>query len=156
MLQRIMRFFDATPSPQEQEVDPSERVRVATCALLVEMAQADDDFSEVEKGRIIEILRRHYGLAKEDARELMELAQEELRDSVHLWRFTRLINENYSMEDKIQVIEMVWRVIYADGKLDRYEDHLVHRLANLLNLTHKQLIDAKVRVLSEDLSSPSG
>jgi len=149
MLQRIMQFFESPKMP-EQQVDPAERVRVATCALLVEMAQIDEDFNSIEKNRISEILCDHYGLAKLNAQELVELSQEELRNSVHLWRFTRLINENYSIEEKLKVIEMVWRVVYADGKLDRYEDHLVHRLAKLLNLSHKQLIDAKVRVLREN------
>ncbi len=149
MLQRIKQFFERSAEP-EQEVDPAERVRVATCALLVEMAQADDDFSEIEKDRIRDILCDHYGLSKSHARELMEAAQEELSESVHLWRFTHLINENYSNEEKLKVIEMVWRVIYADGKLDKYEDYLAHRLAKLLNLTHRQLIDAKVRVLREN------
>lgn len=151
MLQRILQFFDTSTAP-EDEVDSQERVRVATCALLVELAQADEDFKDIEKNRIVEILCDHYGLSIDHAGELVALAQEELQDSVHLWRFTRLINEHYSVDEKLKVIEMAWRVIYADGKLDRYEDHLVHRLAKLLNLTHRQLIDAKVRVLEESRS----
>ena len=149
MLQQILQFFESPTAPR-QEVDPAERVRVAACALLVEMARIDDDFSEIEEQRIVEILCDHYGLSKTHARELVAAAQEELRDSVHLWRFTRLINENYSTGEKLKVIEMVWRVVYADERLDKYEDQLVHRLAKLLNLTHKQLIDAKMKVLRED------
>ena len=151
MIDLVKKFFSKTgqESSSSQGEETAHDVRVATCALMVEMAQADDDFSEIEKDRISDILCEHYGLSESHARELMEAAQEELSESVHLWRFTHLINENYSNEEKLKVIEMVWRVIYADGKLDKYEDYLVHRLAKLLNLTHRQLIDAKVRVLRE-------
>ena len=148
MIQRILQLFDK-PVSEAAPIDAEKRVRVATCALLVELAQSDSDFSEVEKEEIVEILCGHYGLSEEDAEEVIAAAREELDDTVQLWRFTNLINQNFSNEEKLGVIEMVWRVIYADGKLDRYEDYLVHRLAKLLNLTHRQMIDAKVQVLQE-------
>ena len=67
----------------------------------------------------------------------------------YLWEFTNLINENYSREKKIKVVEATWRVIYADRKLDKYEDHFVHKLARLLRLEHNEMIEAKLRVLDE-------
>ena len=148
MIQKLLRYFQ-DPQTTEPDIDPKERLRVATCALLVEVAQSDSDFSEIEKDRIISIMREHFNLSESSAQVLLESAQEEVRESVQLWPFTRLINDNYSIEDKEKVMEMVWRVVYADGKLDRYEDHLTHRIASLLNLSHKQLIDAKIRVISE-------
>ena len=78
----------------------------------------------------------------------MEAAKEELEGSIDLWRFTSLINENYTMAEKIEVIEEIWRIAYADGHLDKHEDYLVHKMADLLRLTHKQLIDAKLRALA--------
>jgi len=76
----------------------------------------------------------------------MEAALAELEGSIDLWKFARIINKEYSVEEKVQTIEAVWRVIYADGRLDGHEDHLVHRLADLLRLSHSQLIEAKLRV----------
>jgi len=81
------------------------------------------------------------------AYELIELSHEELKGSVDLWQFTSLINENYSPEEKIQLIELVWKVVYADGRLDMHEDYLVKKVAHMLNLRHGEMIDAKLKVL---------
>jgi len=119
---------------------------VAACALLLEMAHVDGEFDESEKESIVSILKRNYDLSDEYAEEIMTTAQAEIEGSIDLWRFTHLINENYTIEEKIHLIEMVWKVAFTDTRLDKHENHLVHRLAELLNLDHKQLIDAKLRV----------
>ncbi|HPI93688.1 MAG TPA: TerB family tellurite resistance protein [Deltaproteobacteria bacterium] len=122
------------------------RIMVATCALLLEMAAIDGEFSSEEQDVILAALTSTYGMNGEDAQSIMEAAREELKGSIDLWSFARIINSEYSEEEKIRVIETVWKVIYADGRLDGHEDHLVHRLADLLRLSHGQLIDAKLRV----------
>ena len=149
MLGVMKRFFqqDAVPDKTEiKEEDRAERIQVATCALLLEVANSDDEFSDIERDNIVQILERDFELSDEYAKELMELSDKEREESIDLWQFTNLVNEHYSIEEKIKIIEMVWKVIYADGKLDKYEDHLAHKLSNLLKLTHKQLIDAKLKV----------
>ena len=77
----------------------------------------------------------------------MKSSKKELDGSIDLWQFTNLINENYSLEEKLDVLKMVWEIAYADGKLDCHEDYLVHKFANLLRLNHKQLINVKLEVL---------
>ena len=119
---------------------------VAACALLLEMAHVDGEFDASERERIVAILKRNYDLSDEYAEEIMKTAQAEIDGSIDLWRFTHLINDNYSVDEKIRLIEMVWKVAFTDTRLDKHEDHLVHRVAELLNLDHKQLIDAKLRV----------
>ncbi len=99
------------------------------------------------KSRVFNIIKKDYHLSDEHTAALIEAADEELKRSIDLWKFARLINQNYSTDEKIQIIEMVWRVIYTDGKLDKHEDYLVHKLANLLRLTHNELIDAKLKVI---------
>ena len=149
MFNVMKKFFqqDAAPDKVElKEEDKAERIQVATCALLLEVANSDDEFSDVERDNIIQILKRDFQLSDGYAKELMELSDKEREKSIDLWHFTNLINEHYSVEEKIKIIEMVWRVIYADGKLDKHEDHLAHKLSNLLKLTHTQLIDAKLKV----------
>jgi len=121
-------------------------IRVATCALLLEMSNIDDEFSALERKSIISILKRNFDLSDEHATTLLEASNKELKGSIDIWQFTNLINQNYSIEEKIRVVEMVWNVVYADGKLDKHEDYLVHKLAHLLRLTHKQLIEAKMKV----------
>ena len=133
-----------SPAPQENN---NSRVEVASCALLLEMSNADGEFSDVERENIINLLKKDFYLSDEDAQELIEVTDKELKESIDLWHFTNLINVNYSTEEKLRVIETVWRVIYSDGKLNAHEDYLVHKLATLLKLTHKELIDAKLKVL---------
>lgn len=149
MLKVVKKFFqqDAAPDTVElKEEERAERIQVATCAVLLEVANSDDEFSAIERDNIIQILVKDFELSDEYARKLMELSDRERKESIDLWHFTNLINERYSIEEKIKIIEMVWKVIYADGKLDKYEDHLAHKLSNLLKLTHKQLIEAKLKV----------
>ena len=145
----IKRFLNKSPNEildKNQEND-SHDIRIATCALLLEMANIDDEFSSSEKERIILILKENFGLSENLATALIKKTKEELKGSIDLWQFTNLINQHYSIEEKKQIIEMIWKIAFADGKLDKHEDYLVHKLANLLRLTHKQLIDAKLKVL---------
>jgi len=152
VIRRLKELF-AAPSPgvpQKEEEDVTARIQLATCVLLLEIAYSDDDFSDEERDRIVEILREDFQLSDDYAAELIELAHQEREKSVDMWQFTNVIDNNYSPEEKERVIETLWKIVYADKRLDHYEDHLIHRLAKLLNLDHKQLIDAKKRVLGWD------
>jgi uncharacterized tellurite resistance protein B-like protein len=129
--------------------DKSQRIQIATCVLLLELAKSDDEFSSLEKKTVTAILRREFQISEEVIEELMEIARRKREESIDLWEFTHLINKNYSREDKIRVIENAWKVIYADKKLDKYEDHLIHKLARLLGLRHSELIERKLKVLDK-------
>jgi uncharacterized tellurite resistance protein B-like protein len=137
---------DLKPAESIIRQDSDTRIRVATCAILVEMANSDDDFTQEERDRIIEILQDRFELSPDEARELIEIAEEELKGSIDIFRFTNVIKENYAPEDRIRVLEEIWRIVYADGELSGREDTLVHKLSFLLGLTHKQLIDAKLKI----------
>ena len=80
---------------------------------------------------------------------LMASADKALEESVDLWQFAQLINENYTPEEKIAIIETLWRIVYVDGKMDDHEHYLMNKLSNLLRLSHDQLIDAKLKVLKK-------
>jgi uncharacterized tellurite resistance protein B-like protein len=149
MMDLMKRFFTRTTDEKSagKPVGTSYDVRIATCALLLEMANIDGKFSELEKESILEVLKNKYDLSVEHAAALMKAAEEELEKSIDLWQFAKRINENYSTEEKIKIIETVWHLIYTDGVLDKHEDYLVHKLAKLLRLSHEQLIDAKLKVL---------
>ena len=128
------------------EEDTEKRIQVATCALLLEIANADNEFSDVEQKSIISILKSNFKLSNEEVSELMKETEEELKQSIDLWQFTNFINQNFSDDEKIKILEYAWKVIYADNKLDAYEDYLIHKLSNLLRLNHEQLIKTKLSV----------
>ena len=149
MIDIVKRFFGKVSAGTETPANmtPRHDARIAVCALLLEMAKIDETFTDAEMENILSILKEKYGMSSDDADSLVATAEQELAGSIDYWQFARLINENYSTEEKIDVIETLWRIVFVDGKMDKYENHLIHKLATLLRLTHQQLIDAKIKVL---------
>jgi uncharacterized tellurite resistance protein B-like protein len=149
MLDILKRFFSKDPA--EISTDANRKtdhdVRVATCALFLEMARIDEKFTDAEMETILSILKEKYGLSQTHADALIAEADRELEQSVDLWQFARLINENYSPDEKIEIIEILWHMVFVDGKMDEYEHYLMNKLKNLLRLSHDQLIKAKLNVL---------
>ncbi len=151
MVDLFKKFFGEAskePGPGGTAAPPHD-IRVATCALLLEMANIDGEFSDAERDHLVAILGKEYGLSDAYAVELTSLARKELDGSIDLWRFTNLINQNYSKEERVQVVELMWGLVYADGRLDEHENYLVHKLGKMLRLNHRELIDAKLTVLHE-------
>ena len=122
---------------------------MATCVVLLEMAHADEQLHELEERLVRDLLQRKFDLADEDVAELIEYARQERASSLDLFQFTRRINEHFTRAEKLEMMEGLWRLVYADGVLDKYEDYLVRQLATLLRLGHHEMIAAKVRVLDE-------
>lgn len=149
MLDTLKHFF----KPKAQEGDHPKGtqndhdLRVAICALLLEMGRIDETFAPEELTVLLEILKNKYGLSSEQADQLIEAAEAELKASVDYWQFASLINTNYTIDEKIELIETLWRIVFIDGKMDKYENYLIHKLSNLLRLSHDQLIAAKLKIL---------
>jgi uncharacterized tellurite resistance protein B-like protein len=122
-------------------------VHLAACAVFLEMAGIDNEFDERERQEILEIFRSEYGLSAEEIAELESAAGTALSKAKDHLGFTHVINENFSNEEKSRLVELLWRLVYADGRLDEHENYFIHKLARLLRLTHRDLIDAKLRVL---------
>ncbi len=142
-----------TPDVEAKPSDDPERIRVATCVILLEVAEYDEDFSPVERKTIESILKKRFGLSEAEAAELIETSARERGKSHGLRTFTHFINENYSEDERKRIMEAAWEVIYADETLNGYEDHFVHRLAKLLRLEHSDLIEAKLKVKSGKVGS---
>lgn len=149
MLERLKRFFETTGRDQRtpDRRDGERDVVVAICALFLEMGRIDETFTDRELEHVMAILKDKYGLSGEHADALMEEADRELKESVDLWQFARVINENYSVDEKEKLIEQLWQIVYVDGKMDQHEHYLMNKLSNLLRLSHKKMIDAKLKVL---------
>jgi uncharacterized tellurite resistance protein B-like protein len=151
MLDSLKRFFAKAQGQDPQVLEQGQHgehdLRVATCALLVEIGRIDETFTQEELDTVLSILKDKYDLSNEHADALLAEAEAELDKSLDLWQFAKLINENYTNDEKIEIVEILWRVVYVDGKMDQYEHYLMNKLKNLLRLDHKQLIDAKLKVL---------
>ncbi|MGD8656249.1 MAG: TerB family tellurite resistance protein [Desulfobacterales bacterium] len=150
MIGKIKRFFDKPGAEISKDTNRTTEhdIRIATCALFVETARIDEEFTDTEMDTILSILKEKYGLSQEHADALIAEAEQELEKSVDLWQFAKLINENYSTDEKIEIIETLWRIVYVDGKMDEHEHYLMGKLQNLLRLDHNQLITAKLKVLN--------
>jgi uncharacterized tellurite resistance protein B-like protein len=136
--------------PEQEESERFDRIQIATCVILLEVAKFDFDFSTIEKETTKAILKHEFDISEEAIEDLMKISEAKREDSVDIWEFTNVINQNFSREEKIKIIEAAWKIIYADDELDKYEDHYVHVLADLLRLRHDELIDAKLQVLYAD------
>lgn len=152
MIDIIKRFFaNGSQTDEGGAGDGSAHdLRVATCALFLEIGRIDETFTQAELDTLLSILKERYGLSEENADALIREADRELENSVDYWQFANLINKNYSVEERIGIVETLWRIVFVDGKMDRYEHYLMNKLGRLLRLTHGQLIDAKMRVLYPD------
>ena len=146
---KLIGSREETNSKGVGNINPQKRLQIATCAILMEIAGADDNFTDDERTMIIETLKQEYSLSKAEIEELMVQTKNEIDMSVDVWSFAHIIDENLSEPEKIKIMEAIWEIIYSDGQLSAYEDVFVHKLYFLLGLTHDQMIDTKMRVLDQ-------
>ena len=122
-----------------------EAVQLALAALLVEAANSDDRFDEADV--IARLLQGRFNLSRSDTDELLAAGQTAASESAELFHFTRIINERLSFEERVEIIEMLWEVAYADRVLDEYEDSLVRRVGGLIYVPDRERGEARLRVL---------
>ena len=149
MLDAIKSFFSDTMepvSPEEEVAAPD--VRLAACALLIEIAHADDEFTDDEAQHLLSAVRRQYGLDATEAEQLLDLAESERASAVDLWQFTKLIKQTYSLGQKMVLVEVMWGLVYSDGDLSSHEESLMRRVCHLLDLAPGYL--SQVRKKMED------
>lgn len=147
MLNKIFGFFGTT---EADETPSAERIPLAAAVLLLEVAHADGDFHADEQALLGTLLQQHFAVSAEAVEELLELAVEKRRDSHDLHQFTKEINWAFSQPEKEKIIEAVWQLVYADGRLDHYEEALMRQLGALIGLSHRKLMEAKIRAKPGD------
>lgn len=148
MLDKIKTFFEENLAPMAQGSDPAvsaHRVQLASCALLLEMVRIDSDTSVVEQQTVLKAIRQSFDLSEQEAQTLMSLAAQELEQSTDYFQFTSLINQHFSPQQKIEVIEAMWRVAYSDKTIDAHERHLMRKIGSLLHVPHGDHMAAKAR-----------
>jgi uncharacterized tellurite resistance protein B-like protein len=122
-------------------------LEVALTALLIEAAHSDDHFDEPERAVIARLIERRFNLSPSDVRALLATGKAAATESVELFHFTRIINERLSYEERVELIEMMWEVAYADRVLDEYEDSLLRRVGGLIYVPDSERGIARQRVL---------
>ncbi len=134
-------------STEKSSIERSnKKIEIAACALFIEIANADGEFTDEERKFIISEMKSTFNLDDDYVNDLMMLAEERVKESVSLYEFTGVINTTFTHEEKIELIESLWKLIYKDEKLNQYEDHLIKRIAATINIEHKQIINAKLWV----------
>ena len=142
---KLMQRFKSGDEPEPAQ-DP---LRVATAAVLLEIAYADGTFTPAEDGDVVGYLKRAFALGEEDARDLLAQADELRAKTIDHFSLTNFIRKNSPLAERIEIVKTMWRIVYSDRKLTDYENYLVRKLADLLGLEHHVMIDAKVNVLRE-------
>lgn len=148
MLDRLKNFLAGRGDVRDVGGAGADRVRLATAALLVEAAHMDAEFGAEERAKISRLVERRFGLAAAEADALLEAAAKKVEKSVEVFRFTREVKNAFSPEERVEMMEMLWEVAYADGSLHDLEASLMRRLAGLLHVSDRDSGLARRRVLA--------
>jgi uncharacterized tellurite resistance protein B-like protein len=149
VLKKFRAFLDKKTDPTSKK-DPSHsshQLRLATSVLLIEVARADHYIDTGELEQIIRVLKQHFGLDHKNTMELMEMAEHKAEQSTSYFEFSALINKNFSYEEKTRMIELMWQIALVDKKLDKYENHLIRKIANLIYVKREDIVRAKQNAL---------
>ena len=153
MIRTFRRLFESTIATASRAPAVEERehgYHVATAALLVEMMRADSAVEPAERDAVLRALAATFDdLTPEETVDLLARAEERADDATSLYEFTRIVSRQLDHEQKAHVVELLWRVAYADGDLDKYEEHLVRRIADLIHVPHSVFIRMKHQARDE-------
>ncbi len=157
MLDTLRNLFVSSPAGTATESeDPARRLELAGAALLFEVLKADHSMDEREFESIAGVLRDGGGRNAEDVEELLELARRESGAATSLYQFTSLINEHYDYPEKCALIENMWRIAWADSHLNKYEDHLIRKVCDLIYVSHSDFIRTKLAQKKRAAAQPHG
>lgn len=146
MLDQIKQFFEKQINLQNQQEASESNLQIACAALLIGMMHVDEKLKKEEQNSIIRRLKKLFSLSSAQIDQIIDLASEQREQSTDYFQFTHLINKKFSAEQKIVLIESLWRVAYADGILNDYEEYLVRKIADLLYVSHHDFIFTKNQV----------
>ncbi|MFV0367727.1 MAG: TerB family tellurite resistance protein [Hyphomicrobiaceae bacterium] len=146
MLDKLMGFLSGDAS--QAEAASEEELRIAVAALLIEAGKMDERFDAGERRAIRDLLAQRFDLKSSELDQLMVAAEARVDGSEQYYPFTQLICERLSRTERVEIIEMLWRVVYADGVLDTYEDALIRQVAALINVEDRDRAAARHRALA--------
>lgn len=150
MLTKLQQFFNQYFSETTSNAKPLEyRLQMAAAALMVEMLHVDDKVTAEESEKIRVILKQRFRLDSTEIESLIGLANDKKREATDYYAFTSLLNTHYTQQQKVTLVEDLWQLAYADRELNKYEEHLLRRLAELLHVPHSDFIRTKHSVLEK-------
>lgn len=155
MIKSIKIFFErnlANSTENESQAAIVSKAELSCAALMIEVMNSDHELDEREAEEFVRILQQSLHIKPEDLSELVELAKAEAKQATSLYEFTKLINDNYDYAQKLLLIENMWRIAFSDEKLDKYEDHLIRRISELIYISHSDFIKSKLKIKNAELS----
>lgn len=138
-----------TKISNKEEIEESSNILQldrACAALLVEIAFADKDFDEREKESLKQSLLKSYDIDIETINEIINDAEKTVEESTSLYEYTRTVNDEFEYPQKLNLLENLWKVAYADETLDKYEEHLLRKISDLIHISHSDYINVKLKV----------
>jgi len=144
MIDLLKQLF-SNENPGDQPAPGSHDLALAATALMVQLSRVDSHEDEQELETILRCAGSTLGVSPDEARELLEDARAQAEDAVSLYEFTGLLNDSLDQQGKLEILEDIWRVAYADGRIDKYEEHLIRRMADLLHLNHREYMQCRHR-----------
>lgn len=143
MLDQLKKLFSA-PESENQEPD-NHQLAVAATALMVQLSRADHNEDERELQTIVDCAVKAHQVTRDEAEAILQDALDHADDATSMYEFTGQINEHLDQNAKQSLLESIWRVAFADGRIDKYEEHLIRRMADLLHLNHREYMQARHR-----------
>ncbi|GMG87300.1 TerB family tellurite resistance protein [Biformimicrobium ophioploci] len=154
MLQHIRKLLTEIGESSNRDEQPQENMLLVSAALLTEVATADHHLDDREVATLKAVLRDHYGMADGESSEMIETAMIEREKATSLFEFTRAINDRLGDPEKYQLIRNMWKVAFADEKIEPFEEHLIRRVSELIYLPHG--LFTKARSEARDASGGQG
>ena len=145
MIDRLLSFLGLSEDEAPADVDEA-RIQHATAVLLVEIARADHERLAIEHDTMLESLQANFSLSVDEAERILVRAETAAENSVSLHEFTRVLHDELSYIEKEKIIEMLWRIALADRVLDKYEDYMVGKIADLLYVVRGDVIRLRNKV----------
>ena len=149
MFEKLMQLFTVA---DDSTGDDKMTLELVTAALLLEVSKADFQEDPAEIDKIRTILLQHFSVSLGDINAFIDQARNTSADSTSLYPFTRYINDNCNNIEKYQLVLALWDVALEDGRIDKYEDHLIREIAELIYLPHSEFIRAKLSVIGKETS----
>ena len=147
MLNSIKSFFEEKIQQKDDQDDNSlvSQTDLACAALLIEVINSDHELDDRETAAFLEVLQSNLNIPEEELKEIVKLAEAQAHQATSLYEFTRLINDEYDYPQKLKLVENMWRIAFSDKELDKYEEHLIRKVSELIYVSHGDFIKAKLQ-----------
>ncbi|MCU7491306.1 MAG: TerB family tellurite resistance protein [Ignavibacteria bacterium] len=149
----LKELFTIGNVPEESEnpedLNYIKRIQIATCALFLEIANADNNFDAGERAKIVSVMRSTFKIEPEYVQELMLLAENSVKKSSSIYEYTSLVKNSFNRKEKFDILENLWRLVFIDELLDRYEDKMMKSIGYNLGFDTREILSAKLGVLDE-------